>query len=147
MPWVIMLLAPGLRDDAPSFAMTVELSRIGFPYLPFISLASLHGGALNSIDPLLPCRGHADPAQPGADRHGAGPLAAVAQQRLCRLDRRGDRGSAAMAVTADRLRRPRRQHDVGVAALGAIDQREDITRIISDPEAFLNERSARTISS
>ena len=50
MPWVITLLTPGLSDDAPSFAMTVEFSRIAFPYLLFISLASLYGGVLNSID-------------------------------------------------------------------------------------------------
>jgi putative peptidoglycan lipid II flippase len=50
MPWVLALLAPGLRDDAPIFAMTVEFGRIAFPYLLFISLASLYGGVLNSID-------------------------------------------------------------------------------------------------
>jgi putative peptidoglycan lipid II flippase len=50
MPWVLMLLAPGLRDDAATFAMAVEFSRIAFPYLLFISLASLYGGVLNSID-------------------------------------------------------------------------------------------------
>jgi putative peptidoglycan lipid II flippase len=50
MPWVLTLLAPGLRDDAPTFAMAVEFGRIAFPYLLFISLASLYGGVLNSID-------------------------------------------------------------------------------------------------
>jgi putative peptidoglycan lipid II flippase len=50
MPWVLALLAPGLRDDAPTFAMAVEFGRIAFPYLLFISLASLYGGVLNSID-------------------------------------------------------------------------------------------------
>lgn len=50
MPAVVALLAPGIRDDAPTFAMTVEFSRIAFPYLLFISLASLYGGVLNSID-------------------------------------------------------------------------------------------------
>ena len=44
------MLAPGLRDDAPTFAMAVEFGRIAFPYLLFISLASLYGGVLNSID-------------------------------------------------------------------------------------------------
>ena len=44
------LLAPGMRDDAPTFAMAVEFGRITFPYLLFISLASLYGGVLNSID-------------------------------------------------------------------------------------------------
>src|SRR4030095_8529279 len=50
MPWVLMLLAPGMRDDAPAFALAVEFGRITFPYLLFISLASLYGGVLNSID-------------------------------------------------------------------------------------------------
>lgn len=50
MPWVVTVLAPGMRDDAPTFAMAVEFGRIAFPYLLFISLASLYGGVLNSID-------------------------------------------------------------------------------------------------
>ena len=48
MPWVVVVLAPGMR--APTFAMAVEFGRIAFPYLLFISLASLYGGVLNSID-------------------------------------------------------------------------------------------------
>ena len=50
MPWVMALLAPGMRDDLPTFAMAVEFGRITFPYLLFISLASLYGGVLNGID-------------------------------------------------------------------------------------------------
>ena len=50
MPGVMALLAPGMRDDAPTFAMAVEFGRITFPYLLFISLASLYGGVLNGID-------------------------------------------------------------------------------------------------
>ena len=50
MPGVLALLAPGMRDDAPTFAMAVEFGRITFPYLLFISLASLYGGVLNSIE-------------------------------------------------------------------------------------------------
>src|SRR5262249_30882064 len=50
MPLVVSLLAPGMRDDPPTFALAVEFGRIGFPYLLFISLASLYGGVLNSID-------------------------------------------------------------------------------------------------
>ncbi len=49
MPLVLSLLAPGMRDE-PDFAMAVEFGRITFPYLLFISLASLYGGVLNSID-------------------------------------------------------------------------------------------------
>jgi putative peptidoglycan lipid II flippase len=50
MPLVVSLLAPGMRDDPATFALAVEFGRIGFPYLLFISLASLYGGVLNSID-------------------------------------------------------------------------------------------------
>ncbi len=49
MPWVVSLLAPGLRGE-PTYAMAVAFGRIAFPYLLFISLASLYGGVLNSID-------------------------------------------------------------------------------------------------
>src|SRR5262245_63096100 len=49
MPVVVSLLAPGMRDE-PSFAMAVEFGRIAFPYLLFISLTSLYGGVLNSIE-------------------------------------------------------------------------------------------------
>ncbi len=50
MPVVISLLAPGLSDDRPTFDLAVQFSRITFPYLVFISLASLYGGVLNGID-------------------------------------------------------------------------------------------------
>src|SRR5215203_3912037 len=36
MPWVMAILAPGMRD-APTFALAVEFGRITFPYLLFIS--------------------------------------------------------------------------------------------------------------
>lgn len=50
MPWVMALLAPGLRDDPATFAMATEFGRITFPYLLFISLVSLYGGVLNGIE-------------------------------------------------------------------------------------------------
>ncbi|MFI5001588.1 MAG: murein biosynthesis integral membrane protein MurJ, partial [Reyranellales bacterium] len=50
MPGVMALLAPGMRGDPSTFAMAVEFGRIAFPYLLFISLTSLYGGVLNSID-------------------------------------------------------------------------------------------------
>ncbi|WP_395712051.1 murein biosynthesis integral membrane protein MurJ [Reyranella sp.] len=50
MPGVMALLAPGMRDEPATFALTVEFGRIAFPYLLFISLTSLYGGVLNSID-------------------------------------------------------------------------------------------------
>jgi len=72
MPGVLALLAPGMRDE-PTFAMAVEFGRITFPYLLFISLASLYGGVLNSIDRFAHVAGHADPAQSRFDRRGARP--------------------------------------------------------------------------
>jgi putative peptidoglycan lipid II flippase len=50
MPAVIWLLAPGFADDRPVFDAAVTFGRITFPYLVFISLASLYGGVLNGID-------------------------------------------------------------------------------------------------
>jgi putative peptidoglycan lipid II flippase len=50
MPWVMALLAPGLRDDPATFAAAVEFGRVAFPYLLFISLVSLYGGVLNGIE-------------------------------------------------------------------------------------------------
>jgi putative peptidoglycan lipid II flippase len=49
MPWVMRLLAPGLVDE-PSFGLAVDFGRITFPYLLFISVVSLYGGVLNSIE-------------------------------------------------------------------------------------------------
>jgi putative peptidoglycan lipid II flippase len=43
-------MAPGFTDDHAIFDKAVALGRITFPYLVFISLASLYGGVLNSID-------------------------------------------------------------------------------------------------
>jgi putative peptidoglycan lipid II flippase len=50
MPAVIWLLAPGFTDDKTIFDQAVTFGRITFPYLVFISLASLYGGVLNGID-------------------------------------------------------------------------------------------------
>jgi putative peptidoglycan lipid II flippase len=49
MPAFVWLLASGWRDDPEKFALAVELSRITFPYLIFISLVSLLSGVLNSL--------------------------------------------------------------------------------------------------
>ncbi len=48
MPVVMLGLAPGFRDDPATFDLAVELTRITFPYLMFISLVSLLAGILNS---------------------------------------------------------------------------------------------------
>ncbi len=47
---LIHLLAPGFAEDPAKFQLTVELSRITFPYLLFISLVALQGGILNSVE-------------------------------------------------------------------------------------------------
>lgn len=50
MPWLLPVLAPGFTGSATKFSLTVALSRICFPYILFISLVSLLGGILNSIN-------------------------------------------------------------------------------------------------
>ena len=49
MPWVISLFAPGFLDEPERFHLTVDLARITFPYLLFVSLVSLLAGILNSV--------------------------------------------------------------------------------------------------
>ena len=50
MPWVMHVMAPGFRADPAKFELAVALTRITFPYLLFISLASLMGGVLNGLE-------------------------------------------------------------------------------------------------
>jgi putative peptidoglycan lipid II flippase len=50
MPVIMRGLAPGFVADPAKFALAVDLTRITFPYLLFISLVSLQGGVLNSLD-------------------------------------------------------------------------------------------------
>jgi putative peptidoglycan lipid II flippase len=47
-PLLVFLFAPGFREDAGKFDLTVEMLRWTFPYLLFISLTALAGGVLNS---------------------------------------------------------------------------------------------------
>lgn len=47
-PMLIYISAPGFAADADKFDLTVQLTRITFPYLLFISLVSLAGGVLNT---------------------------------------------------------------------------------------------------
>lgn len=49
MPTAVMLFAPGFSDNPQQFELAVTLSRITFPYILFISLASLLSGILNSM--------------------------------------------------------------------------------------------------
>ena len=48
-PWVIGIVMPGFRDDPAQFALAVDLFRVIFPYLLFISLTALAGGILNTL--------------------------------------------------------------------------------------------------
>lgn len=50
MPVLLYLFAPGFAAEPEKFDLTVTLSRIAFPYILFISLVSLLGGILNSIE-------------------------------------------------------------------------------------------------
>ncbi len=49
MPWAVFLVAPGFETTPERFDLAVVLSRITFPYILFISLASLLSGILNSM--------------------------------------------------------------------------------------------------
>lgn len=49
MPWVMAGLAPGFGETPGKIDLTIELSRIAFPYLLFISLSCLQSGILNSL--------------------------------------------------------------------------------------------------
>ena len=49
MPWAIYLIAPGFDKIPGKIELAIELSRITFPYLLFISLVSLQSGVLNSL--------------------------------------------------------------------------------------------------
>lgn len=50
MPWLMRGFAPGFLADPDKFTLTVELTRLTFPYLLFVSLVSLLAGILNSMD-------------------------------------------------------------------------------------------------
>jgi putative peptidoglycan lipid II flippase len=48
-PVVVFVFAPGFRNDPQRLALTVEMLRITFPYLGFISLTAFAGAVLNSF--------------------------------------------------------------------------------------------------
>lgn len=50
MPVVIYLIAPGFKADGDKFDLAVDLTRICFPYLLFMSLTALQSGVLNSLN-------------------------------------------------------------------------------------------------
>ena len=48
-PWIIYVSAPGFVGEPEKFNLTVDLLRITFPYILFISLTALAGGILNTM--------------------------------------------------------------------------------------------------
>ncbi len=48
-PQIVRVIAPGFFDDPEKFGLTIQLTRIMFPYIFFISLVALVSGALNSL--------------------------------------------------------------------------------------------------
>lgn len=47
-PWLVRLLAPGFTDDPERLPLTIELTRITFPYLGLIACMALVSGMLNA---------------------------------------------------------------------------------------------------
>jgi len=50
MPWIIRLMVPGLDVGGERYEGAINLSRITFCYILFISLVALYGGILNSMN-------------------------------------------------------------------------------------------------
>ena len=48
MPWFILLIAPGFKENSDKLELTIYLTRITFPFLFFISIASFFAAVLNS---------------------------------------------------------------------------------------------------
>jgi putative peptidoglycan lipid II flippase len=70
-PILIALTAPGFSGDADKFQLTVELTRITFPYIFFMSLVAMSAGILNTWSRFAPARVHTGSTQPVVHRHGA----------------------------------------------------------------------------
>lgn len=49
MPLLMYVIAPGFAGDQGKFDLSVDLTRIAFPYLLFMSLTALQSGVLNSL--------------------------------------------------------------------------------------------------
>lgn len=49
MPLIVMIVAPGFEQNSVKYNLTVNLSRLSFPFLLFICLSSLIGGYLNTM--------------------------------------------------------------------------------------------------
>jgi putative peptidoglycan lipid II flippase len=92
MPWVIAVMAPGFEYGGERYQAAVELSRITFVYILFISLVALQGGVLNSLGRF------------------AAPAAAPMALNLCLI--------AALLISLVWLAEPARALAWGVAAAG-----------------------------
>lgn len=49
-PHVVLIMAPGFTETPEKFDLAVALTRITFPYIIFISMVSLMGGVMNSLE-------------------------------------------------------------------------------------------------
>ena len=52
-PLIVLISAPGFSDDTEKFQLTVELTRIVFPYILFMSLVAFAGGILNTFSRFM----------------------------------------------------------------------------------------------
>jgi len=50
MPYLIKVILPGFNSDPEKLELAINLAKITFPYLFFISLVSMMGGVLNSLN-------------------------------------------------------------------------------------------------
>ena len=50
MPIFVLLIAPGFIENSEKLEMTINLTRITFPFLIFVSLSSFFGAILNSFN-------------------------------------------------------------------------------------------------
>ena len=48
MPFLVNLIAPGFKNNFEKFNLAIEFTRITFPFLLFVTLASFFSGILNS---------------------------------------------------------------------------------------------------
>ncbi len=49
LPWLMYVIAPGFGDNPEQFKLGLNLTRITFPYILFVSLAAFYSGILNSL--------------------------------------------------------------------------------------------------
>lgn len=54
MPWVLYVIAPGFGSTPERYDLALEMSRVTFPYILFMSLTALLGGVMNSFGKFGP---------------------------------------------------------------------------------------------